>query len=106
MAFMQPDIQYFTAYEVETTCGTEFVPTAVCGKVNNVADLLAYIEGSPQGDDDAPVDKATGWWSRLSAPGYMDCTDWSGPYDTRAEAKAALVDLYDVDPDTGDELAD
>jgi hypothetical protein len=44
------------------------------------------------------------FWCRLSAPGYMDCTDWSGPFDTLAEARAHIRDLYDVDPDTGDEL--
>lgn len=44
------------------------------------------------------------WWARLSAPGYMDATDWLGPYDTRDAARDAIADMYDVDPDTGDEL--
>ena len=43
------------------------------------------------------------WWGRLSAPGYMDATEWSGPYDTRDDARDAIADMYDVDPDTGDE---
>lgn len=33
-------------------------------------------------------------YARLSAPGYLDCTDWSGPFDTTEEAAQALLDLY------------
>lgn len=31
-----------------------------------------------------------GWWSRLSADGYLDCTEWLGPFDTEVEAIKAL----------------
>jgi len=33
------------------------------------------------------------WFARLSAPGYMDATDWNGPHDTEEEA---LWDLYEM----------
>lgn len=46
----------------------------------------------------------TGWWARLSADGYMDCTDWSGPFATEAEAREHIKEQYEVDPDTGDDL--
>lgn len=46
------------------------------------------------------------WWCRLSAPGYMDCTDWDGPHDTKEAARISLRDMWDIDPDTGDELGD
>jgi hypothetical protein len=46
------------------------------------------------------------WFCRLSAPGYMDCTDWDGPYETEQEAREAIESTYDVDPDTGDELGE
>jgi hypothetical protein len=46
------------------------------------------------------------WWSRLSAPGYMDCTDWHGPFESEESARAALSKWYDVDPDTGDDLGE
>lgn len=49
-------------------------------------------------------DRHCGWYCRLSAPGYMDCTDWSGPYETEQEAREAIVDMWDVDPDSGDQL--
>lgn len=35
-----------------------------------------------------------GWFARLSMPGYMDCTDWSGPFETEAEALEYLNELY------------
>lgn len=55
-------------------------------------------------DDANTTETITGkWWARLSAPGYMDATEWSGPFDTRAEAAADLASQYDVDPETGDD---
>ena len=43
-----------------------------------------------------------GWFARLSAPGYLDCTEWEGPYKTEKEAVDAVCDLYDCDPDGED----
>jgi len=36
-----------------------------------------------------------GWYFRLSAPGYLDCTDWTGPYETEEEANEALAICYE-----------
>lgn len=38
-----------------------------------------------------------GWYARLSAPGYLDCTDWTGPYESEDEAINELRDMYDID---------
>lgn len=46
------------------------------------------------------------WYARLSAPGYMDATEWSGPHDTKADAMADLQREHDVDPETGEPLTD
>ena len=35
-----------------------------------------------------------GWYCRLSAPGYMDCTEWSGPFETELEAILNLYEMY------------
>ena len=35
------------------------------------------------------------FYCRLSANGYLDCTDWSGPHATIEEAAQALLDLYE-----------
>ena len=34
----------------------------------------------------------SGFFARLSAPGYLDCTEWVGPFVTEAEALAAVTD--------------
>lgn len=34
------------------------------------------------------------WFARLSAPGYMDCTDWMGPFSSEEEALTELFDFY------------
>jgi hypothetical protein len=35
-----------------------------------------------------------GYYARLSAPGYLDCTEWSGPYRTELEAALYLAEQY------------
>ena len=44
------------------------------------------------------------WFCRLSADGYMDQTEWDGPFDTEDAAREELSSVYGVDPDTGDGL--
>jgi hypothetical protein len=46
------------------------------------------------------------WFARLSAPGYLDCTDWAGPFDSKEEAQNYIRDTYEVDPETGEALED
>lgn len=38
--------------------------------------------------------------ARLSAPGYTDCTDWSGPFDTEDAAHEYLNDTYGTDEES------
>ena len=35
-----------------------------------------------------------GWGARLSAPGYLDCTDWLGPYESIEQATEALDEAW------------
>ncbi len=35
------------------------------------------------------------YYCRLSASGYLDCTDWSGPYDSVEAAAQALLDMHE-----------
>jgi hypothetical protein len=35
-----------------------------------------------------------GFYSRLSAPGYLDCTNWFGPFQTEVEAVADILSNY------------
>jgi len=48
----------------------------------------------------------TGYFARLSAPGYLDCTDWEGPFATEGEARAYIRDTWDVDDETGEPIED
>lgn len=48
--------------------------------------------GEPD-DDEKPID-ARGWYSRLSAPGFLDCTEWDGPHATQYLAMEALYNMH------------
>lgn len=116
MGFMQPFAERMAMYHVETNEGTELVPEDVCGKLmhdscdEDVCDvgqvctdcawqLRDYLEGSKVYE----YSRKEGWYARLSAPGYLDCTGWDGPHDTAELALAAVKDFYEVD-DNGDDL--
>ena len=103
MAFMRPDIYLGYAYLVETTSGTEIVPADVARVPKNAATpvpyLRDYLEGYPLPDVSPSL--TFGHFARLSAPGFMDCTEWSGPYDSAADAEAALSEMYGSDDESG-----
>jgi hypothetical protein len=63
-----------------------------------------YVEGEPDPESLRIVQGK--FWARLSAPGYLDATDWSGPFDTLKEARADLAKTHEVDPDSGEDLPD
>ena len=80
MAFMQPIAEYLTEVEVREYI---YEPSLADG-----------------GDPDEPL---AGWYGRLSAPGYLDCTDWDGPYLTEVAALSSVQSFYEVD-ENGDDL--
>ena len=88
MAFMQP----FYAQ------GT-FVVAEIDGEQSSVPEDVF----SPE-DHGKMIGMETGWFYRLSAPGYMDCTEWCGPFETEDGARSDLSETWEVDPDTGDDL--
>lgn len=94
MSHMQPDVSFASYFEVDTTHGIEIVPTDVVNRTIDVTGetLLNYLSGAPL-DKDATIEPKTGWLARLSAPGYMDCTDWTA-HATEAEARAYLEEQY------------
>jgi hypothetical protein len=115
MSFMQPEVVHGQWYEVDGGCGTEYIPADLVGTVTvtspdgtvvkrppTVDELRGLDE--PEEDEDSvrfPVPTALrdycqnltcwsinlieGWGARLSAPGYLDCTEWT-VWDTREEA--------------------
>ena len=105
--------QYFKGamWSLDTDTGRELVDVDLITPRRGMTQLSSeelhaifgdYIEG----DEIYSVEIERGWFARLSAPGYMDRTDWGGPYKTKREAKDYIEEMYDVDPDTGEELED
>jgi len=46
------------------------------------------------GTEIVSVECVRGWFARLSAPGYLDCTEWCGPFPSEAAALAHLEEMY------------
>jgi len=67
--FMQPDVQPFSQDEA--------------------LELMAELDAEAD-----PSEDLAGYYFRLSAPGYMDCTDWSGPYQTEEGAVAEMLNQF------------
>jgi hypothetical protein len=60
------------------------------------SDLLSLnLTARDLGIDDLAEDK---YYARLSAPGYLDATDWSGPYATHEEANEGICEEHDLCP--------
>ena len=92
MSFMQPQAVRMSCFHVETTSGTEIVPTDLVGGEADREALEMFLEGEIL--DGFEVEHQEGFYSRLSAPGYLDRTDWSGPHQTEAMALAELEEMY------------
>jgi hypothetical protein len=71
MAFMQPEIRQGVFIRTDE----DLVP----------AEYANYPDG----------EEVSGWFCRLSAPGYLDCTEWSGPFKTAKEAEDYLEEMYE-----------
>lgn len=104
MGFMRPVAKKMVMWEVETNSHSELVPDDVITSSERgargrptKAGILKYCEGSRV----FSIKKVKGWFARLSAPGYMDATDWQGPYKTEREALDAVKSFHEVD-DEGD----
>lgn len=109
MAFMQQQITDKRIWiEIGGNNGLTFVPMDVLTKdefnlvtlttsnvsmheLNNV--FGKYYEGTVR-----RINLKVGFGVRLSAPGYMDCTDWC-VFDTVEEAQAYLDETYPEDED-------
>lgn len=102
MAHMHKETYTGTYYEVETKRdGTFFVPEDVCGAIEMESgvffepvddiregeawDIWGDVESTLRDyvpSDIIGVSKLNGKLYRLSAPGYLDCTDWTTDADS------------------------
>lgn len=63
---------------------------------DGMGEFFTVEEGyAPDSKDCEVGEPEHGWCARLSAPGYMDCTEWCGPFDTVEEAAEALLDMFE-----------
>jgi len=93
---------------VETRQGTEFIRIADTSLFVRNSDCISqpltddereatidkirdYVEGTPES-----WENIKGYGARLSAPGYLDCTEWT-VFDTREEAEKYLAEEYPED---------
>ena len=98
MAFMQRQVtEKQKWYQVETSRGTEIVPFDLLGNYPDIHDITAYCEGNP-----ITWEVIEGYGARLSAPGYMDRTEWS-VHDTEQEAEDYLEEMYPEDEEDGED---
>lgn len=70
---------------------------------------VEFLTEAEAPDDEDGESLGPGYYSRLSAPGYLDATDWHGPYDQPEEALEALYEIYgedDFDPALEIEIED
>lgn len=95
MAFMKPELWHGGMWICEDSHGESS---------NFPEDIFSREEAAKHcgllDPDDVLYEK--GWWVRLSAPGYMDATDWSGPFKSKKLALEWFYNFYDVDAE-GDE---
>lgn len=96
-SFLKPDIHFGGYFTVETTAGTELVPGYVTTRtMTTIAEYFAdYVEGKLT-DPEAEAEYKEGWLARLSARGFLDCTDWTA-HKSEEEAAQYLIDQYGDD---------
>jgi hypothetical protein len=101
MGFMQKQItEKKLWWIVETTQGTDALPVDLIGKAPADSEAFRdYCEG-----DVLSWEQREGYGARLSAPGYLDCTDWT-VFDTSEEAEKYLEEMYG-DEDGEDEVSE
>jgi hypothetical protein len=113
MAFMEKQVTTkLTWIEIDGSQGITFVDSN-----DDIALYNLIAKNDPSEDDEATmlqdacmyyegdvesVGLKVGYGARMSAPGYLDCTEWS-VFDTEAEAEAYLTEHYSEDEDEEDD---
>lgn len=98
MPFMEPQItEKQDWFAIETTDGTTFVPVKDVGPISPM-ELEKFQPFVDSGKVIEVTIRRNMVGYRLSAPGYMDRTDW-GLEMSKKKAKQALLDEYGNDED-------
>jgi hypothetical protein len=100
MPFMKPQVYQGEYYEVTAGHGeTWIVPVDATGFLSGFAQPASSLQDYVEPDIDDPdeiLQPKRGWLARMSAPGYLDCTDWSA-HDSEQEAREYLDEMYGED---------
>lgn len=108
-AFMVPEYLEVHAFIIDTDNGTEYLPDDGSlfpqGVAPSPSEVAPYCESEV-----FLVERSekAGVLCRLTAPGYMDCTDWAffEGDDAMQQAREYIAETYDCDPDSGELLGD
>lgn len=94
MSFMKPVISYDRWVEADTSHGIFFIQQGLVGKTTSPdkSALLDYLPVSTV-EDIYDITLIDGYGARLSATGYMDCTEWT-VFPTAVDAATYLRDFY------------
>lgn len=88
MSLMRPQTWYGSYTEIDTTERTYFIPSDFIPTGLAKRYYRHYVQGEIQ-----TIETKTGWLGRMSAPGYLDCTEWE-PGESEAELLETLNELY------------
>ena len=80
---MQPQIEYGEWWAIDSNEGMDWYPASLFGK----DEVCSFY------DKVFSIEKVRGYGARLSAPGYLDCTDWT-VFSTQKDAEEFLKETY------------
>lgn len=87
-SFMKPEVSkgIWYVYESHLEGGTVVVPSH-----------MFYKEELLQDAEEEDIETQEGWAVRLSAPGFLDCTEWQGVFSTEEEALQSILETFGHD---------
>lgn len=102
MAFMEQDIEYGKWIIVDGPHGGESIPAdlveKICAYSGPKKPIPAALADYCENREVWSIEIREGYGARLSAPGYLDCTEWI-VFDTEQEAQDYLTEMYGDDDD-------
>ncbi len=98
MSFMENEIVFGWFDVFESSQGTQCVPEAIL-TMDEILEQINNTNVHTEKDAHAKglYEHIQGWFCRLSAPGYMDCTEWTGPFESEEECVNYLTETYGDD---------
>ena len=93
MGHMQPVAEFFIKSDLIETEDRGFT-CSECREKKHAYNICMSGEAHTVCTDCAVPEQ--GWYSRFSAPGYLDATDWHGPFKSPQTALKEIIEFYDA----------